>query len=96
MRLADRRLWPIPVTLDVPLKIVEEIFPGQAVALRGAEGMFMAVLTVSEIWQPDRGAEPNVSMAPDPSCIRRRVSCSTRTMILPYRQARSGGVANAS
>ncbi|HEY5682321.1 MAG TPA: hypothetical protein VIR61_01425 [Sulfuricaulis sp.] len=96
MRLADRRLWPIPVTLDVPLKIVEEIFPGQAVALRGAEGMFMAVLTVSEIWQPDRGAEPNVSMEPDPSRIRRRVSFSTRAMILPYRQARSGGVANAS
>ncbi|HEU5339524.1 MAG TPA: bifunctional sulfate adenylyltransferase/adenylylsulfate kinase [Sulfuricaulis sp.] len=57
MRLADGRLWPIPVTLDVPLKLAEEILPGQSVALRDAEGMLMAVLTVSEIWQRDRGAE---------------------------------------
>ena len=57
MRLADGRLWPIPVSLDVSQKLAEKIIPGQSVALRDAEGMLMAVLTVSEIWQRDRGAE---------------------------------------
>ncbi|MCR4302528.1 MAG: bifunctional sulfate adenylyltransferase/adenylylsulfate kinase [Sulfuricaulis sp.] len=57
MRLADGRLWPIPVTLDISQKLAEEISPGQPVALRDAEGTLMAVLTVSEIWLRDRGAE---------------------------------------
>lgn len=57
MRLADGRLWPIPVTLDASSKFVEKISPGQSMALRDGEGTLMAVLTVSEIWQPDRGAE---------------------------------------
>ncbi len=57
MRLADGRLWPVPVTLDIARKIAEKISPGQAIALRDGEGTLMAVLTVSEIWQPDKGAE---------------------------------------
>lgn len=57
MRLADGRLWPIPVTLDASLKFAEKISPGQSIALRDDEGTLMAVLTLSEIWQPDRGAE---------------------------------------
>lgn len=57
MRLADGRLWPVPVTLDVSLKFAEKLSPGQALALRDAEGMLMALLTVAEIWQPDKGAE---------------------------------------
>ncbi|WP_372523017.1 bifunctional sulfate adenylyltransferase/adenylylsulfate kinase [Sulfuricaulis sp.] len=57
MRMADGRFWPIPVTLDVPQKFAESLSPGQAVALRDAEGTLMAVLTVTEVWQPDKGAE---------------------------------------
>jgi sulfate adenylyltransferase len=57
MRLADGRLWPIPVTLDVSLKFSESISPGQTIALRDGEGTLMAVLTVAEKWQPDKGAE---------------------------------------
>jgi sulfate adenylyltransferase len=57
MRLADGRFWPIPVTLDAPLKFAESLAPGQAIALRDAEGALMAVLTVTEVWQPDKGAE---------------------------------------
>lgn len=57
MRLADGRLWPIPVTLDIAQKFAEKISPGQTIALRDGEGTLMAVLTVSEIWNPDRGAE---------------------------------------
>ncbi len=57
MRLADGRFWPVPVTFDVSMKSAESISPGQAVALRDAEGTLIAVLTVTEIWQPDKGAE---------------------------------------
>jgi sulfate adenylyltransferase len=57
MRLVDGRFWPVPVTLDVPLKMAVGLVPGQAVALRDAEGALIAVLTVTEIWQPDKGAE---------------------------------------
>ncbi len=57
MRLADGRFWPIPVTFDAPLKFAEGIKPGQAIALRDGEGALMAVFTVTEVWQPDKGAE---------------------------------------
>ena len=57
MRTADGRFWPIPVMLDVPQKFAESLSPDQAIALRDAEGTLMAVLNVTEIWQPDKGAE---------------------------------------
>lgn len=57
MRLADGTLWPIPVTLDVPAELAATIGPGASVALRDPEGVMLAVLHVSEVWQPDRGAE---------------------------------------
>ncbi|MHB8730015.1 MAG: bifunctional sulfate adenylyltransferase/adenylylsulfate kinase [Sulfuricaulis sp.] len=57
MRLVDGRLWPVPVTLDVSLKFAQGLAPDQAIALRDAEGTLMAVFTVTEVWQPDKGAE---------------------------------------
>lgn len=57
MRLADGRLWPIPITLDVSRTIADKLKPNQMVALRDAEGTLVAVLTVAEMWQPDRPAE---------------------------------------
>ena len=57
MRLADGRFWPVPVTLDVPLKFAQNLSLGQAVALRDVEGALLAVFTVTEIWQPDKAAE---------------------------------------
>lgn len=57
MRLADGRFWPVPVTLDASQKFAELLAPGQSIALRDAEGTLMAVFTVSEMWQPDKGAE---------------------------------------
>ncbi len=57
MRLADGRLWPIPVTLDVSRAFADKLKSNQMVALRDAEGTLVAVLTVAEMWQPDRAAE---------------------------------------
>ena len=57
MRLADGSLWPIPITLDVPEKFGATLSKGARVALRHPEGMVLAILTVSDVWTPDRKAE---------------------------------------
>jgi sulfate adenylyltransferase len=57
MRLGNGRLWPLPVTLGVPPGIADKLAPGAPVALRDSEGTMVAVLTVSEIWEPDRQLE---------------------------------------
>ena len=57
MRLADGKLWPIPITLDVTEEFARSIKPGSAVALRDAEGVMLAILHAEEIWQPDLRAE---------------------------------------
>src|SRR5256885_10076989 len=58
MRLANKTLWPIPVTLDVPEEFAKALTPGSSkIALRDAEGVMLAVLRVEDVWQPDRKAE---------------------------------------
>ncbi len=57
MRLADGRLWPVPVTLDVSAGFAGRLQPGDRIALRDHEGFMLAVLKVEEIWQPDRQRE---------------------------------------
>lgn len=57
MRLADGALWPIPVTLDVSEKFAEDIAPGQEIAMRDAEGVILAVMTVTDKWVPNKARE---------------------------------------
>ena len=57
MRLADGTLWPMPVTLDVSEAFAGRLSRGERVALRDPEGVILAILTVSDIWQPDRERE---------------------------------------
>ncbi len=57
MRLADGTLWPIPVTLDVSESFAADLEPGSTVALRDAEGVMLAALTVTDIYRPDLAAE---------------------------------------
>ncbi|MDH3225086.1 MAG: bifunctional sulfate adenylyltransferase/adenylylsulfate kinase [Gemmatimonadota bacterium] len=57
MRLADGTLWPMPITLDVSDEFAQSISEGDQVALRDAEGVMLAVLTVEDKWQPDKEAE---------------------------------------
>jgi sulfate adenylyltransferase len=56
-RLPDGSPWPMPVVLDVDAALAEKLEPGTKVALRDAEGFMPAVLTVTEIWQPDKVRE---------------------------------------
>jgi len=58
MRLANKTLWPVPVTLDVTEEFAKALKPGTSkIALRDAEGVMLAVLQVEDVWQPDRKAE---------------------------------------
>ncbi len=57
MRLADGTLWPIPVTLDVSPEVADGLSEGDRLALRDAEGVMLAAMTVEELWRPDREAE---------------------------------------
>ncbi len=56
VRLADGTVWPIPITLGVNPEFVKEqgLREGARVALRHPEGMVLAVLTISEVYEPDR------------------------------------------
>lgn len=56
MRLADGTLWPMPINLDITQEFVakEQIKTGSRIALRHPEGMVLAVITVGDVWTPDR------------------------------------------
>ena len=56
-RLADGTLWPIPVVLDVPSADAEKYRTGQQLALRDSEGFMLAVMTIEDIWNPDKDQE---------------------------------------
>ena len=57
MRLADGTLWPIPITLDVSESFAGKVAPGQDIALRDAEGVILAILSVTDKWVPDKARE---------------------------------------
>ena len=57
MRLADGSLWPMPVTLDVSEKFAGTVEPGQDIALRDAEGVILAILSVTDKWVPNKARE---------------------------------------
>jgi sulfate adenylyltransferase len=57
MRLADGRLWPMPVTLDVSEAFAAQVETGQDIALRDPEGVVLAILSVSDRWTPDKARE---------------------------------------
>ncbi len=57
MRLADGTLWPMPITLDVNDAFAEKIAPGQDIALRDAEGVILAIMSVTDKWVPDKPRE---------------------------------------
>jgi sulfate adenylyltransferase len=57
MRLADGKLWPIPICLDVSDEIARSIEPGEKLILRDEEGFMLALLIVKDIWKPDKRRE---------------------------------------
>jgi sulfate adenylyltransferase len=74
MRLADGCFWPLPVTLDIDEKTADGLTEGEPVALRDAEGVMLAVMTVGEVFRPDREAEAAVlfgAVNPDTNGVAR-------------------------
>ena len=53
MRLEDGSLWPMPITLDITEDFAGTIKNKEKITLRDQEGFALAVLTISDIWQPD-------------------------------------------
>jgi sulfate adenylyltransferase len=56
-RLADGRVWTIPVTLSTTAEQARTLTTGEAVALRGGDGRLLAVLHLAEIFSRDKRAE---------------------------------------
>ena len=57
LRTADGTLWPIPITLDVSEKFADTVALGGRIALRDAEGVILAVMTVTDRWTPNKAVE---------------------------------------
>jgi sulfate adenylyltransferase len=57
MRTADGALFPIPITLDVSEAFADRVEPGQDIALRDAEGVILAILSITDKWSPDKAVE---------------------------------------
>ena len=57
MRLADGTLWSMPITLDVTQAFADGVKVGNRVALRDPEGVLIALLEVTDQWQPDLAFE---------------------------------------
>ena len=65
MRLQSGALWPMPITLDVNEKFAESIEVGQDIALRDAEGVILATMTVTDRWTPDKAREAEMVFGAD-------------------------------
>lgn len=57
MRLENGMLWPMPIMLDISAKNAEKMQPGTQIALKDQEGFILAVLDVSELWEPNKQEE---------------------------------------
>ncbi len=55
--LGDGTVWPIPICLDVSEKTAQSFGTGMRIALRDEEGFMLAVLTVEDVWKPDKRSE---------------------------------------
>lgn len=57
MRLPDGEVWPMPINLDVKETCATAISKGERIALNDQEGFLLAILTVDDLWQPDKAVE---------------------------------------
>ncbi len=57
LSLSAGTVWPVPVCLDVSEAFARSVQPGQLIALNDQEGFLLAILTVGDIWKPDKKEE---------------------------------------
>jgi sulfate adenylyltransferase len=65
MRLSDGSLWPMPINLDVSQAFADKVEPGQDIALRDAEGVILAILSVTDKWLPNKPREAEMVYGAD-------------------------------
>lgn len=57
MRLPGGEVWPMPINLDIREGVARTLTSGQRIALNDGEGFLLAILTIDDIWQPDKTVE---------------------------------------
>ncbi len=57
MRLENGELWPIPINLDLTKEQIDLIENDEKIALRDKEGFLISILTLDDIWEPDKQKE---------------------------------------
>jgi len=57
MRLPSGEVWPMPITLDILEGFAQSLQRGERIALNDQEGFLLAILTVEDVWQPDKAKE---------------------------------------
>ena len=65
MRLSGGELWPIPITLDVSQEFADTVNAGQDIALRDQEGVILAIMSVTDVWTPDKVREAQMVFGSD-------------------------------
>lgn len=65
VKLADGTIWPLPITLDVSEAIAKDLKADDKVALRDHEGVILAILTIGDVWQPDKKEEAELAFGTD-------------------------------
>ncbi len=69
MRLKNGMIFPIPVCLSLTGKIAQTVSVGERLAIGDQEGFLLAILTVTDIWQPDLKKESEaIYGTSDPLC----------------------------
>ena len=56
-RLKNNLLWPIPITLDISNSFADKLDTNEKIVLRDKEGFAIALLTVSDLWHPEKDKE---------------------------------------
>ena len=56
-RLDNNLLWPIPITLDISTTLADKLETNEKITLKDKEGFAIALLTVNDIWNPDKEKE---------------------------------------
>lgn len=93
MRTGDGLFWPVPLVLDVTAETARQLAPESRAALRDAEGVLLAILNVSDMWQADKEREARLfhgaSAAARPGAVRPRrdyyVGGAVQGLALPVR-----------
>jgi len=56
-RLKNNLLWPIPITLDINNSLADKLDANEKIVLRDKEGFAIALLTINDLWHPDKDKE---------------------------------------